>query len=348
MSNSTHRCEVFRVGPLEKHPDADTLSLIRIFDAYQAVVRTSDFKEGDLAVYIPPDNVLPDKPEYAFLNGNLRIKACKLRGQISQGLVLAAPAGAQVGDDLAEAMGIVHYVPDLPMGGAGEAIAPPPFGGEKYDAESFFRYASLIQDGTLVEITEKLDGANTRVTFQDGKMWVGSRQLYLKEGTGMFWRVVTESPWLEELCKQNPDCIVYGETFGRVQDLRYGADGNRIFFRVFDIMTPRGFMNVSERHGAVARAVLAATGQTDWINYHAPIVYMGPYSKEIVQQLMDGPSTFPGAQHEREGVVIKPFEEKWSPEIGRLILKAVGPEHLGKDKGNKKKKKDKKDEAVTV
>jgi RNA ligase (TIGR02306 family) len=351
MANSTHKCEVFRVGPLEKHPDADTLSLIKIFDAYQAVVRTSDFKEGDLAVYIPPDNVLPDEPQYAFLNGSLRIKACKLRGKISQGLVIPAPEGAQVGDDLAEQLKIVHYVPELPVGGMGEAIAAPLFAGVTYDAESFFRFASVIPDGTMVEITEKLDGANTRVSFQDGKMWVGSRNLFLKEGTGMFWRAVSENPWLVELCKQNPDCIVYGETFGPVQDLRYGAEGNTIFFRAYDILKPTGFMGVQERHEAIARAVLTTTGQTDWANYHAPIMYTGPYSKEIVQQLMDGPSTFPGAKHEREGVVIKPYQEAWSPEIGRVILKAVGPEHLGKDKDKKKAKKDKKQqqrEAVTV
>jgi RNA ligase (TIGR02306 family) len=360
MSNSTHRCEVFRVEHLEKHPDADTLSLLRVFDAYQAVIRTSDFKLGDLAVYIPPDNVLPDEPQYAFLNGSLRIKACKLRGQISQGLVLPAPAGAQVGEDLAEQMKIVHYVPDLPMGGDGEFCTPPPFTGEKYDAESFFRYASLIPEGTMVEITEKLDGANTRVTFQEGQMWAGSREHYRKENqTGIFWRAVHENPWLENLARQNPNCVIYGETFGRVQDLRYGADGNRIFFRVFDILTPSGFMGVLERYAAMAKALgvaLEAITSTwtrasgnfqTWHECHAPILYAGPYSKEIVQQLMDGPSTFPGAQHEREGVVIKPFDEKWTPEIGRLILKAVGPEHLGKDKG-KKKKKEKKEEVVTV
>jgi len=51
MANSTHKVECFRVEHLEKHPNADTLSIIKVFN-YQAVVRTSDFRIGDLAVYI--------------------------------------------------------------------------------------------------------------------------------------------------------------------------------------------------------------------------------------------------------------------------------------------------------
>ena len=170
MVNSTHKVEVFRVTALEKHPNADLLSIMPVFN-YQAVVRTSDFRVGDLACYIPPDNVLPDKPEYEFLKGHRHIKAAKLRGIMSQGLVLAAPAGAQEGDDVAELLGIIHYVPEIKNTGDGEMIAAPSFSGEIYDVDSWFRYDYLIPDGTLVEITEKLDGclaANTRILMADG------------------------------------------------------------------------------------------------------------------------------------------------------------------------------------
>src|ERR1044071_2498789 len=152
MANSTHKVEVFRVKEMQKHPNADLLSIMPVFN-YQAVVRTSDFHVGDLACYIPPDNVLPDKPEYEFLKGRRHIKASKLRGIMSQGLVLSAPVGAQEGDDVAELMGIVHYVPDIKNTGDGETISPPPFAGETYDVDSWFRYSHLIPDGTPVEIT---------------------------------------------------------------------------------------------------------------------------------------------------------------------------------------------------
>ena len=322
MANSTHKVEVFRVTALEKHPNADTLSIMPVF-GYQAVVRTTDFNVGDLACYIPPDNVLPDKPEYSFLKSR-HIKAAKLRGIMSQGLVLAAPAGVQEGDDIAEQLGIVHYVPDIKNSGDGEMIAGPPFSGEKYDIDSWFRYGHLIPDGTLVEITEKLDGANCRASFQDGQFWVGSRENYRKEAPGgFFWRAVQHNPWLQRLCEQNPDCVVYGELFGKVEKLRYGAEGNQVWFRMFEIMTPKGYMN----HAQKMAALTAAAGEL-WEPCYAPVLYVGPLNKEVVMQYVNGPSTIPGAKHLREGIVIKPLEEMWSPEIGRVILKAVSPVHL--------------------
>lgn len=334
MANSTHKVEVFRVEYLEKHPNADTLSIMKVFN-YQAVVRTSDFNVGDLACYIPPDNVLPDKPEYSFLKSR-HIKAAKLRGVMSQGLVLKAPAGAQEGDDVAELLGIVHYVPDIKNSGDGEMIAGPPFSGEKYDVDSWFRYDYLIPDGTLVEITEKLDGANTRASFQNGQLWIGSRENYRKEAPGgFFWRAMQDNPWLERLCRQNPDAVVYGELFGKVQKLRYGAQGNQVWFRMFEIMTPKGFMNYVQKMTALTHALDLedwASTTSVWQPCYAPVLYIGPISKEVVMQYVNGPSTVPGAQNEREGIVIKPLEEMWSPEIGRVILKAVSPVHLEKDK----------------
>ena len=328
MVNSTHKVEVFRVTHMEKHPNADTLSIMTVFN-YQAVVRTSDFHVGDLACYIPPDNVLPDEPQYEFLKGHRHIKASKLRGIMSQGLVLQAPAGAQEGDDVAEQLKIVHYVPDIKNSGDGEMIADPPFGGEKYDIDSWYRY-DLIPEGTPVEITEKLDGANTRASFQDGQLWIGSRENYRKEVTGgFFWRAMQQNPWLERLCRQNPDAVVYGELFGKVQALRYGAQGNQVFFRMFDIMTLKGYMNHATKMAALATAV----GSELWEPCYAPVLYVGPFSKDLIAQYVNGPSTVPGATNEREGIVVKPLEEMWSPEIGRLILKAVSPIHMANAKG---------------
>ena len=168
MANSTHRVEVFRVEYLEKHPNADKLSIMRIFDAYQAVVRIEDYKIGDLACYVPPDNILPDKPEYSWLKGHFRIKATKLRGIVSQGLVLPCPSGYNVGDDVAEFLGITHYVPQPgsgshgPGGGGsqGQVIADPPAPGPNYDIDSWFSLRLSDPGGDdKVELTEeKLHG----------------------------------------------------------------------------------------------------------------------------------------------------------------------------------------------
>src|SRR5437773_1584681 len=68
MADSTHRAEVVPVV-LEKHPNADALSIVKIYDGgYQCIVRTEDWVGKDKGVYIQPDSLVPlIQPEFAFL-----------------------------------------------------------------------------------------------------------------------------------------------------------------------------------------------------------------------------------------------------------------------------------------
>jgi RNA ligase (TIGR02306 family) len=326
-----------------------------VFDAYQAIIRTGDYKVGDLACYIPPDNILPDKPEYAFLKGKLRIKAQRLRGIVSQGLVIPAPDGAQEGDDVAEQIGLTHYIPHMvgqggvSSGFAGDYTSDPPFAGRKYDIDSWFRYSSTLEEGTPVEISEKIHGANVRASYQNGKYWMGSRNFYRKQSSSsLYWKVLNRNKWLKRLCKNNPDCVVYGETFGWIQNLKYGATKpDTFYFRVFDILTQTGYMGYKQKMEAMAKAMIPSwwedtvsffknlfsvdiTGQHIELveDHYVPIYYVGPYTKALVELYMSGHSLVPGANHLREGCVIKPLDEMWHPHVGRLILKAVSPDYL--------------------
>jgi hypothetical protein len=49
---------VVRIGKVGKHPNADTLSITQA-GGFPVIFRTGDFKEGDLAVYVPIDSLLP-------------------------------------------------------------------------------------------------------------------------------------------------------------------------------------------------------------------------------------------------------------------------------------------------
>jgi hypothetical protein len=66
----------------------------------------------------------------------------------------------------------------------------------------------------------------------------------------------------------------------------------------------------------------------NWTSHYVPILYIGEYNKELIEKYMSGPSQVPGANHLREGCVIKPVDELWDAHIGRLILKAVSPLYL--------------------
>ena len=81
---------------------------------WECVVKKDEFKVGDKVIYIEVDSIVPDKPEFEFLRErNFRIRTIKLRGQVSQGLVLPLPkklSSLSVGTDVTKELGIVKYL----------------------------------------------------------------------------------------------------------------------------------------------------------------------------------------------------------------------------------------------
>ena len=99
MGIANHRADIIRIEALEKHSNANALSIVRI-GGYQVVVRTDSWKVGDLAVYIQPDSVVPVTKPFEFLWANMtfpdgivpekrrRVTARRFRGEWSEGLLV--------------------------------------------------------------------------------------------------------------------------------------------------------------------------------------------------------------------------------------------------------------------
>lgn len=315
-----HTCDVVQVK-LESHPNADTLSLVRVGD-YQCAVRTVDWSDGDLAVYIPPDSIVPDTKEFEFLGKNLRIKARKLRGEWSAGLLIPAPADANIGDDCMEQLGIVHYEPQIHghFSTGGENVTPPEGFFPKYDVLNFRKYSDRFNNGEEVVVTEKLHGASCRFVCIDDTMYCGSRNNWKKmDSNNLWWKVLERHTVLDAWLRHNYGLCVYGEVFGQVQNLKYGATpGDDIFFAAFDILHGNRWLDFDE-----ARKV---GSPLPWV----PLVYRGLFDKEKVLAFAEGDSLWPGAHHFLEGVVVKPIKERTDRKIGRVQLKVVGNRYLSK------------------
>ncbi len=180
---------------IEDHPNADVIELARVGD-YRSIVRKGQFKTGDLAVYIPEAAIVPDWIiERLGLEGKLagkkknRVKAIKLRGILSQGLIVPLEfrenvldqdthewsdeyvltlknrecnAGIRVkeGDDVAELLGIVKWEPPIPTCMTGEVDAA--FGKTlRYDIENLKKFTDVFAEGEEVCVSEKLHGTWT-------------------------------------------------------------------------------------------------------------------------------------------------------------------------------------------
>lgn len=313
---STHRVEVVRIREISTHPNADALDLVRIH-GYTCCIRRGEFREGDLAVYVEPDYVVDSsRPEFAFLAGRERIKVRRLRGIHSQGLLIKAPEGAVEGEDVMQRLGIQRYEPPMPLSTGGESERGPVGFRPAYDVDSWRRFREVFVPGEEVVVTEKIHGASARYAFDGGRMYVGSRTEWKKaDEKNLWWIALARNPWIEPFCREHPDLTVYGEAFGRVQDLHYGAGKNDVFFRAFDLLRGDTWLPYDEMAELLPP------------EHRVPFVFRGAHGPEI-EALSEGASLVPGAAHLREGIVIRPVRERTHPTIGRVQLKIVSNAYL--------------------
>lgn len=106
--------EISAIHPI---PGADRIEVAQV-DGWECVVQKGEFQVGQHIVYVEVDSIVPEVPEFEFLRPRkFRVRTIKLRGQVSQGLVLPLsilPDGApcDLGDDVTEVLHITKYDPE--------------------------------------------------------------------------------------------------------------------------------------------------------------------------------------------------------------------------------------------
>ncbi|MHA2063037.1 MAG: RNA ligase family protein [Candidatus Thorarchaeota archaeon] len=422
---STFRVDVVPVH-LEVHPNADTLSLVRVM-GYTVVVKTAEWKDGDLGAYIPPDSLVSTK-DFPFIepckcghpfhchvggltevssvnhlitvvgcSGGREDEACdcttfvprkefsritvrRFRKVWSEGLLTNPPEGAKEGDDVAEQLGVTHYEPEVRISTSATDARPPKARKDFpiYDVENIKRFPDVIKEGEPIVVTEKIHGANARFNFSDGEFHVGSRRRWVrqyrvkrvfkgvaklwkaltghypnpknaslfgykfpsswlyreledKEGTiNPWWKAMQAHPGLLQFLKDQQHLTVYGEIYGPVQELKYGVQGEEIALAIFDIWDSEwGIWRNWEMVEDASRAYNLPL---------VPVLFKGPFNAEEIQKLSFGKSAIIGADHHKEGVVVRPLQNRRDHKLGRVQLKVINNEYLeGKKKKEKKK-----------
>jgi RNA ligase (TIGR02306 family) len=344
------------------HPNADALELAKVGE-YRAVVAKGAYKTGDWALYIPEQAVLPPELlEEIGLTGKLagkdknRVKAIRLRGEISQGIVCRPKALPHlwrgedfedqewyektmqtIGDtDFAEDLGITKWVPPIPVGMAGEVEAAPnllPW----CEIENIKRYPAMFEPGEEVVATEKIHGTCFLLTYdaEEDQAWItskgmGGKNLALKQSdTNLYWRAAVKYnlPRLALSLADRYNAVrvgLYGEVFGKgVQDLHYGAaagSDSTLGFALFDAAIQPGLPGEVPRFlGAefFRLDVTAAAWAASIPVRTVPILYQGPYDYDMLAKLAEGKETVSGREfHLREGLVVRPAVEARSELTG--------------------------------
>ena len=270
------------IDKLEPIQGADNIELATVGGWKVVVAKNANHKEGNIIVYCEIDSFLPIEPEFEFLrkssytklsNGTegFRLKTIKLRGQISQGLIIPLKDAISVAErrvsydddealklirflkvahtltsaffDVTELLGISKWDPPLPAQLSGIAKGSFPGFIEKTDEERIQNLSSEYEhwktDSSLMfYATEKLDGSSVTFYIKDGEFGVCSRNLELLESEeNSLWKAAKSLKIEEKLRTLGKNIALQGEIIGEgIQKNHYKLKGQHVkFFTAFDI-----------------------------------------------------------------------------------------------------------------
>jgi len=346
------------ITDIQPIPKADLIAVATVL-GWKVVVKKGEFKVGDKVVYIEVDSIMPALPQYEFLKERkYRIRTIKLKGQVSQGLVLplsSLPEGWKkfsIGQDVTEALGIVKYDPQAEDESSQNMSSFVKFmkrfkwyrkffmnkkkGGfpdriKKTDEERIQNIPQILSDyhNSLFDVTEKLDGQS--VTFflkkvsknifgkQQYDFGVCSRNLRLTRPDKSSWWTVAKNYHMEDVLKNLIGDREYVVLQGEI--LGTSIQGNKYGVREYQFY---------------AFNLIYPEGNVTWTDMTIPLNQYGIQTVPILDvdvnlfttvddmvEMSKGKS-YINPKIDREGLVIRNFEKG-------ISFKVINPEFLLKN-----------------
>lgn len=335
---------VLEVRPIEQ---ADFIEIVKI-QGWQCVAKKGEFQVGDLGVYLEIDAIPPDEEPFRFLwqpkpkadargdviplppqprPSSFRIRTLKLRGILSQGLLLPLThfslGDVREGDDLTDLLGVEKYEPP-PSSHLGDRRGNFPPMIPKTDEPRVQSAPQVIEElrGLPYVITLKVDGTSGTFCINplDGQFHACGRTMSIQPGDNVYWNAARKHG-LEEALRQRPHLAVQGEVVGPgIQKNRLHLKETTLFaFDVFDLKEGTYLDHDAMRRTLAEMGVPAVGVLEEGDDFQ--------HTQESLLALAEG--KYPGTKNEREGIVIRPKTERFSPTLkGRLSFKAISNRFL--------------------
>jgi RNA ligase (TIGR02306 family) len=327
-----------KIEEVKAIPNADKIVAYRV-GGWWVVDSIGKYVVGDLVVYAEPDSFIPTaiapyltKPgHYAKTFEDVegeRLRTVKLRGQLSQGLLLPVEVDndqfggvvhlvkgkycVEEGMDVSELLGIVKYEAPIPAALAGEVKGMFPSVIPKTDQERIQNLTAELEvwktEGLTWEVTEKLDGSSMTVYVIDGEVGVCSRNLDLRPNKdNSLWRAAYKHDLPTKLSTIQRNIAIQGELIGNgIQGNMYKMrDQDFYVYDIYDIDAGRYFTPM-ERQAFV----------TEYKLNHCPVLNasakVDTLTVDSLLQMAEGKSVMIENGPEREGLVFKCNEKQVS------------------------------------
>lgn len=315
---------IAQISAIKPIPNADAIECAVVENGWEVVVKKGEYAPGDIAVYCEIDSWVPYElapfltkngapREYNGVKGE-RLRTVKLRGQVSQGLLLPIETTffRDPGTDVTETLGIQKWEAPIPASLAGEIEGAFPTFIPKTDQERCQNLHDEIfveHHDEVYEVTVKLDGTSCTIFRHDDKIGVCGRNWQLRETEGnTLWRCARAQGLIEGLEALGYNMALQGEVIGEgIQGNQEKLKGQHFYlYDIYDIDAKR-YLTGHERAAIVA---LLKNEVPSIQLHHVPI--LGTYRAlvgegigniDALLKFAEGPSL--NEQVQREGLVFK-------------------------------------------
>lgn len=322
--------QIAEVKPID---GADAIEAVRV-NGWWVVTKKGEYYVNELVVFCEIDSWIPTevapfltKPEHApkEYKGVLgeRLRTVKLRGQLSQGLVLPVDTVLSkyneeiqsyetteypdVGFDVTEYLNIQKWEAPEQAGTNSQAKGSFPHFLRKTDQERVQNIDNIEQyHGHSFEITVKVDGSSLTAYHHNGENGVCSRNIDLKEVEGnAFWDIVKKEQLHEKIISTGRNLAFQGELLAPNIQKNYEKRAKPEFycFSVFDIDSQQ-YLLPKERVSLCKELNIP----------HVKVVesnFMLKHTKDELLEMAEGVGMFDGVT-KREGLVFKSNNSSFS------------------------------------
>lgn len=324
------------IHPIE---GADNIVRARVM-GWDVVVKKDEFKPGDPCVFFEIDSILPNDKEWSqfMAKHKFRVRTCRLRGVLSQGLALPISIldnpgfekailtnpHLKVGVDVSTPLRVTKHEVYLPTHGGGVQAGAFPHFVPKTDElrlQSYLGVLCELRDLPYV-MTVKYDGASGTFFRKDDQFWACSRNWRLRDSEQCVWYAAARNC---DLYHRMPlGFAVQAEVMGPgIQKNPLQLRNHQLFaFDVYDIgkqayLDHGDFMKFCQLFGIPT----------------VDVVETGSNFRYTLDELLEkAKGTYPGSGRRREGIVVRPQTETRSTTLGgRLSFKVLNNDFLLKD-----------------
>jgi RNA ligase (TIGR02306 family) len=294
---STFIVPLTQIKEILPHPNADRLELAKVYD-WTVVVQKGAYLPEQEVIYVPVDSILPwdleqhlFPPESKIKLNKSRIKAIRIRGVVSQGMLVnpyEVPNfninAYDIEQDVKDALGITKYEPAVAET-PGQMRAKPKRAKnrnfkEYIDIYNLKWYDRMFQDGEEVYISEKLHGTSFRcgwVKNEPNTLWKkflnlfgflpewefcwGSRRVQIQNKifhkgfyeTDVYTKIVKQYDLMNKIPK---GYVIYGEIVGDgiQKNYTYGCGPGEHKLYVYDIQKDGKFLSYIEPYHCSPRS----------------------------------------------------------------------------------------------